>query len=149
MAHRDVSPANQAWEALLRAQSTLARKFVADDVWEDVSELEYDVLYTLSKAPAGLRMSEINQRVMVTQPGMSKLVSRLEKRGLLRKSPDPEDARASRVLLTEQGQVLQRRTGLRHGRKVAEAMTHALDADQLRTLRDLCSLLIEKGPTTP
>ena len=42
-------PANDAWEALLSAHASLVRHFSAEDVWEDISMKEYDVLYTLSK----------------------------------------------------------------------------------------------------
>jgi hypothetical protein len=41
--------ANDAWEALMTAHASLIRQFNAEDVWEDLSMKEYDVLYTLSK----------------------------------------------------------------------------------------------------
>ena len=44
-------PANDAWEALLTAHASLIKRFAAEDIWEDISMREYDVLYTLSKCP--------------------------------------------------------------------------------------------------
>jgi len=54
-------PANDAWEALLTAHSSLIRQFNAQDVWGDLSMKEYDVLYTLSKCPNPIRLSELNR----------------------------------------------------------------------------------------
>jgi len=134
--------ANEAWEALFRAQATIARELAAADVWDDVAPREYAVLYALSTAPpAGLRMSELLEDVLVTQGGMSRLVARMESAGLIERTGDPDDGRASRIRLTETGARLQRRIGLRHGRHVAQAMTRALDPEQLRELRALCGQL--------
>ena len=46
--------ANEAWEALFRAQATIARELTAGDVWGDLAPHEYGVLYALSTAPDGL-----------------------------------------------------------------------------------------------
>ena len=46
--HRHV--ANDAWEALLTAHASLTRQFNAQDVWEDLSMKEYDVLYKIGRA---------------------------------------------------------------------------------------------------
>ena len=133
--------ANEAWEALFRAQATIARELTGGGVWGDLLPREYGVLYALSKAPDGLRITELGDDVLLTQPGMSRLVGRLEARGLVRRVDDPEDGRASRVRLTDAGASLQRRVGLAHGRQVAQAMTRSLDHEQLRQLRDLCGRL--------
>ena len=69
----DVRLANEAWESMFRAQVLLARHFSDDDVWDEVSPTEYDVLYTLSKADDGLSMVEINREVLLTQGGVSPL----------------------------------------------------------------------------
>ena len=58
--------ANQAWEELLAAYGTLMRQFSAEDIWDEVSMREYDVLYTLSKCPAPVRLSELNRHVLLS-----------------------------------------------------------------------------------
>jgi DNA-binding MarR family transcriptional regulator len=73
--------ANVAWEAMFRAQATLAREFEREGDWGDLLPREYGVLYALSTAPAGLRISDLGQDALLTQPGISRLVGRLEKRG--------------------------------------------------------------------
>src|SRR3954453_3461139 len=91
--------ANEAWEALFRAQATIARELVAGDVWDGLAPREYGVLYALSGAPDGVRISELQEDVLLTQPGMSRLIARLETRGLVERADDPDDGRACRVRL--------------------------------------------------
>jgi DNA-binding MarR family transcriptional regulator len=134
--------ANEAWEALFRAQSTIIRELSARDTWEDVVPREYGVLYALSAAPEGLRITELREDVLLTQPGMSRLVARMEARGLVERVDDPEDARACRIRLTVAGVDAQRRIGRTHARHVADAMTRKLDREQLEQVLDLCRRLI-------
>jgi DNA-binding MarR family transcriptional regulator len=86
--------ANDAWEALLTAHAAVMKQFAAEDTWTDVSMREYDVLYTLSKYPEPLRLSELNRHVLLSQPALSRLVDRLAERGLVERqagcrSPPP------------------------------------------------------------
>jgi DNA-binding MarR family transcriptional regulator len=134
--------ANQAWEALFRAQSTIIQELAARDAWEDLVPREYGVLYALSSAPGGLRITELGEDVLLTQPGMSRLVARLEARGLVQRVPDPEDARACLIRLTDAGLTTQRRIGRAHARHVAEAMTRNLEREELERLLDLSRRLI-------
>src|SRR5579859_7947578 len=96
-------PANGAWEALLSAHASLMRGFAGDDVWEDLSMKEYDVLYTLSKCPQPIRLSELNRHVLLSQPALSRLVDRLVERELVSRAADPRDGRSVRLALTPAG----------------------------------------------
>src|SRR5258708_33059679 len=137
--------ANDAWEALLRAHATIARELTAGDVWGDLIPHEYGVLYALSKAPNGLRITELREDVLLTQPGMSRMITRLEARGLVERADDPRDARACRIRLTPAGVAAQRQVGAAHGRHVAATMTRALSREQLVLLRDLSQALTASG----
>jgi DNA-binding MarR family transcriptional regulator len=138
--------ANEAWEALFRAQSTIVRELTAGDVWGDLPPRDYGVLYALSTAPDGLRISELGEDVLLTQPGMSRMIARLEARGLVERADDPQDGRACRIRLTAAGVQEQRRVGAAHGRHVAAAMTRTLSREQLVLLRDLCHELSASRP---
>src|SRR5437667_1132645 len=133
--------ANEAWEALFRAQATIARELVAGDVWGGLVPREYGVLFALSRAPNGLRITELQEDALLTQPGMSRLITRLEAAGLVERVDDPDDGRACRIRLTAAGARAQRQVGARHGRHVAETMTRPLSREQLVQLRDLCRAL--------
>lgn len=133
--------ANDSWESLLEAHVTLLRGFLAEDVWNDISMREYDVLYTLAKAGEPIRIGELKDHVLLSQPALSRMVDRLVDRGLVQRSPDPDDARGVRISLTEAGAGIQRTVGRRHARHVATAMTARLDTAELRQLEDLCGRL--------
>ena len=130
--------ANDAWQALLSAHAVLMKQFAAEDIWADVSMREYDVLYTLSKCPEPVRLSELNRHVLLSQPALSRLVDRLADRGLVERCPDPADGRGVRLSLTEAGRAVQRQVGRQHARGVARAMTAGLDPAELRQLETIC-----------
>jgi DNA-binding MarR family transcriptional regulator len=133
--------ANEAWEALLGAYSSLIKRFEAESMWCEVSLHEYDVLYTLSKCPKPQRLGELGRHVLLSQPGLSRLVERLVERGLVAKCPDPADARATLLSLTDDGHDVQRRVGRAHARSVADAMSSRLSTTDMTTLAALASRL--------
>jgi DNA-binding MarR family transcriptional regulator len=133
--------ANETWEALFRAQATVGRELTAADVWGELSPREYGVLYALSAAPQGLRITDLSNDVLLTQPGMSRLIARLGAAGLVERLDDPDDGRACRIRLTESGRRAQQQVGRRHARHVAEVMSRALSSEQLVQLRGLCRAL--------
>ena len=136
-------PANDAWEALMSAHASLIRRFNAEEVWEDLSMKEYDVLYTLSKCPEPIRQTDLNRHVLLSQPALSRMVDRLADQGLVDRVVDPGDRRGLRLSLTEEGRVVQRRIGRRHGRSVAREMLKELTPDELRQLEELCRKLVQ------
>ncbi|MFF3380680.1 MarR family winged helix-turn-helix transcriptional regulator [Streptomyces sp. NPDC002680] len=140
--------ANEAWDAMFRAQATLAREFQCVDDWGDVTPREYGVLYALAGASDGLRITDLIDDALLTQAGVSRLVARLEQRGLIQRRPDPGDARAYRLFLTADGHEVQRRLGRAHARHVTAAMTRALTPEQLHTLRGLMRALVAATPAT-
>jgi DNA-binding MarR family transcriptional regulator len=142
----DLRLANEAWEAYYRAQATLAREFADADIWEGLLTREYAVLYALTSEPAGVRITQLGQDVLLTQPGMSRLIVRMVDRGLVERVEDTADKRARRIRLTRDGAAVQRRVGTNIARLVARAMTRTLDAAELTTLRDLSLALLDAAP---
>ncbi|GGF31787.1 hypothetical protein GCM10010922_03600 [Microbacterium sorbitolivorans] len=145
--------ANASWEALFRSQVVLMREFVAEQSWVEITQHEYDVLYTLAKAPDGLSLAEANRETLMTQGGLSKLVSRLVDRGFITRCTDDVDRRAVKLRLTEEGREMQRLVGRRHARSVAGVMRRALTPDQMEQLLELGTTIIanmsDPAPTSP
>jgi DNA-binding MarR family transcriptional regulator len=140
--------ANDAWEALLLAHATLMKQFAAEDIWAEASMREYDVLYTLSKCPDPVRLSELNRHVLLSQPALSRLVDRLAERGLVERCSDPADGRGILLSLTDAGRAMQREIGRRHARGVARAMTAGLDPGELKQLETICLKLAHHNEDT-
>ena len=69
-----------------------------------LTHFEYFVVAMLSEAPERtLRMTTLAQRTNATLPRLSHVVRRLEERGLVERSPCPEDGRATNARLTPAG----------------------------------------------
>jgi DNA-binding MarR family transcriptional regulator len=139
----DTRLANGAWEELLTAHARLMRRFAAREYWDAASMREYDVLYTLSKCPGPLRLSDVSEYVLLSQPALSRLVDRLVERGFVERCADAMDARAVRLSLTEAGRDVQREIGRAHARDVAEALS-ALTTEELALLGALTRKLSRK-----
>lgn len=125
----------------MRAHATLNREFAKDPVWGQASMREYDVLYTLAKAGCSLSQSDLVNDVLLSQPALSRMLARMEEKGLVKRFPDPRDRRSAQIQLTERGRELQRAIGRAHSRQIADALGSALTLDQIRQLESICDAL--------
>ncbi|MFF9058289.1 MarR family winged helix-turn-helix transcriptional regulator [Streptomyces sp. NPDC101213] len=109
-----------------------------------ISRGEFDVLATLRRSgePYALSPRELSATLMLTTGGMTGRLDKLERAGLLRRSPDPHDRRGLQVTLTERGlAVVEEAVGA--GLAVqTEALSAALDAGQAGRLADLLRELL-------
>jgi DNA-binding MarR family transcriptional regulator len=99
----------------------------------DLSRTATSVLASLRDA-GPQRVTALAIAEGVTQPSMTNLVARLERRGLLARSADPDDARAVRIAITDRGR---ERLEARRAARVAvlDDRLAALDATERETLR--------------
>ncbi|MFI1656337.1 MarR family winged helix-turn-helix transcriptional regulator [Streptomyces sp. NPDC020472] len=100
---------------------------------------EFDVLATLrrSGAPYTLSPRQLSATLMITTGGMTGRLDKLEKAGLLTRSPDPNDRRGLRVTLSERGRELVDQAveaGLAEQRAALEAALTKEERDQLTGL---------------
>jgi DNA-binding MarR family transcriptional regulator len=70
-----------------------------------ISRGEFDVLATLRRSgdPYTLSPRQLSGTLMLTTGGMTGRLDKLERAGLLRRSPDPHDRRGLQVTLTDEG----------------------------------------------
>ncbi len=137
----DRREAVDAWEALYRAQVTVLRRLRVVFPEDDLSLSEYDVLFNLARMPGhAARIRDLNRRLLLTQPSVSRLIDRIAARGFVTKSDDPRDARGTVVTLTAEGYAVFRRVGTEHAASIAELMS-VLDDDELRELGRLSDKL--------
>lgn len=142
--------AAETWESLFRTQVAVMRRLQAGPAFRKLAVNEYDVLFTLSRCPSGwLRLNELNDNVLLSQSSLSRLVERLEKRGLVARMPAPDDGRGVLLKLTEAGQELQKEIGREHVRDIADLMAPALTAAEQRELRRLTDKLRASLPQRP
>lgn len=120
---------SEAWEreypdldtSALPALTLLARLSVLVEAFQlevlepfELSPGDYSVLAMLRRSgkPYELNPNQLYSRLQRSSGGMAKMLKRLEQRGLIRRSPDPDDGRGSRVRLTRRGVALQERAFL-------------------------------------
>ncbi|MFI5694618.1 MarR family winged helix-turn-helix transcriptional regulator [Kribbella sp. NPDC051586] len=76
----------------------------------DLSVADFDVLNTLRRVgdPHGSKPSDLARAALITTGAMTSRLDRLERTGLIRRTPDPDDRRGVLVQLTRQGNKLAR-----------------------------------------
>ncbi len=94
-----------AWRLFLQAQATVVRRLETELLAaHDLPLTSYDVLVQLAEAPGRrLRMSELADRVLLSRSGLTRLVDRLEREGLVRRQSCASDARGTLAVLSGAG----------------------------------------------
>ncbi|WP_051966907.1 MarR family winged helix-turn-helix transcriptional regulator [Kitasatospora mediocidica] len=104
---------------------------------------EFDVLATLRRAPAPHVLSprELTATLMLTTGGMTGRLDKLERAGLVLRSPDPVDRRGLRVSLTAQGLAVVDQA-VSAGLAEQQQALAALGGEQAAQLNDLLRTLL-------
>ena len=106
---------------------------------------EFDVLITLFNAPDGrLRMTDLAAQVVLSPSGVTHLVTRLERDGLVRRSVDDHDRRSFFAALTPEGRKRLRESRSTHNEIVRAQLTDRLTAAQLATLGALWDKVLDR-----
>ena len=128
-----------AWHGMLSLQAHVLREIdVALNRVHRISVREFDVLITLTNAPnRRLRMTDLAQRVMLSPSGLSRLVDRLQRDGLVVREPDPDDARGARTAITDAGQRKLDEARATHNTVIREHFIYRWSAEDLRRLGDI------------
>src|SRR5689334_18855705 len=94
-----------AWRGLLKAHATLVKALDAELLGEHGLALtSYEVLLHLAHAPEGkMRMHDLASSVLLSRSGLTRLVDRLERDGLICRKACDDDARGAYACLTEPG----------------------------------------------
>ena len=102
----------------------------------DVTLPRFDLLAQLDKAPNGMTLGELSQRMMVSNGNVTGLSERLVEQGLLDRRASPTDRRAQIVSLTAEGRRMFRTMARTHEDWVADIFSglNAAEIDTLMTL---------------
>ena len=121
----------RTWRAFLHAHSTMLRRISLDLEEADLPPLTwYDVLATLRDAPERrLRQVEIAERVLLSNSGLSRLIDRIEAKGLVKRVRCPGDRRSLNVELTDEGQQMLDRMWPVYARGIADDFLPALGSN--------------------
>lgn len=117
------------WVVLTKAHAAIAEHAQEDARAAGLTIGEFAVLEMLHhKGPTLL--GEIQRRVLVSSGGITFLVDRLEKKGLVERQNCPSDRRARYAVLTPKGDALIREIFPTHARRIADVLSTLTDAEQ-------------------
>jgi len=100
-----------AWRALLNAHARVTARVEGALAEGGLPPLSwYDVLWPLHRAPGRrLRVGALAEQVTLSRTGLTRLLDRVERDGLIRREPAPEDRRGSYVVITAAGSAVLRK----------------------------------------
>jgi DNA-binding MarR family transcriptional regulator len=140
-----------AWRGLM----DLMQRLPAALDWQlqqdaQLSFIEYYVLASLSDQPGRrMRMGELAVLANVEPSRLSHMVTRLEKRGFLRREPEPCNGRYTHAILTDTGHAHLVEAAPGHVKRVRELFVDALDPEELRALRRCSGKVIARIDSAP
>jgi DNA-binding MarR family transcriptional regulator len=125
-----------AWRGLLRVHSALVKALDAELLAAHALPLtSYEVLINLQAAPGRRRrMAELADGVLLSRSGMTRLVDRLERDGLLERDACTDDGRGTFAVLTDKGEALLDDARRTHLDGVRERFLQHFDDDELEVL---------------
>jgi DNA-binding MarR family transcriptional regulator len=149
-ATRELSAAElAAWRGFLRAHAALVKALDAElEAAHGLPLSSYEVLITLRAAPDHrLRMAELADRALLSRSGMTRMVDRLERDGLLIRDHCTSDARGCYAVLTDAGESLLRQARPTHLDGVRRRFLQHLEPADLKRLARLWETILEAEKT--
>jgi len=148
---RPTSEELTAWRLFLRSHAMVLRRLENDLIQEHQLPLaSYDVLVQLVEAPEHrLRMTELADAVLLSRSGLTRLVDRLEREGLVERQACVEDARGLFAVLTDGGVMRLRQASPTHLRGVQDYAVGRLTGEELRELARLLAVFTDPATPTP
>ena len=124
-----------AWRAFLGAQAEVLHTLSKELEEEQGLPLTfYDVLAQLSRAGGRLRMSKLADAVVLSRSGVTRLVDRMVRAGLVRREACPTDRRSSYAVLTPAGKKALKQASPVHARGIEEHFARHVSDDEAKTL---------------
>ncbi|MEO3793635.1 MarR family transcriptional regulator [Nonomuraea sp. B10E15] len=131
------------WRMLQRAQVRITRHLEAELlVAHDLPLASYDVLMQLAEAPERrLRMNDLAERVLLSRSGLTRLIDRLQRDGLVAREACADDARGLFAVLTERGEARLAEATPTYLRGIRTQFLDMLGPDEIGEVRSMLAKL--------
>ena len=137
-----------AWLTMVRTHARLWEQLEAQMRNETgLTMSRYDVLMQLDMAGGRLGLSELASTIVLSPSGLSKLLDRMEASGLIRRQPDPRDARSTFARITPRGRSLVAKARRHHHAWLQKSFADALDDRDLADLNRIMGRIAARNPT--
>lgn len=129
----------RAWRGLLRAYGSLAKLLDAElEERHGLPMTSYEVLHFLAGSERGrMRMCDLAEQAQMSRSGLTRLVDRLERDGLLERCTCEHDARGAYACLTQTGKERLCEARSTHRSVVREHFLSRFSADELHSLAEV------------
>jgi DNA-binding MarR family transcriptional regulator len=129
----------RAWRGLLRAHASLAKMLDAElEEQHGLPMTSYEVLHFLAGSERGrMRMCDLAEQAQMSRSGLTRLVDRLERDGLLERCSCEHDARGAYACLTDLGRERLRAARSTHLAVVREQFFSRFSERELSALAEL------------
>jgi DNA-binding MarR family transcriptional regulator len=135
----------QAFLGLIRAGSALERALdrgLADEHGIGLHQFEILLFLATSSVDHSMAMTELRRRTPLSQSRVSRVVSGLEAKGLVRRESDPTDSRAVTVVLTPQGMATFEAARPQHRLDLEQHLFSIMSDAEIRTLARITTKLL-------
>jgi DNA-binding MarR family transcriptional regulator len=125
----------QAWVQFLRAHAGVTETLDVELERERGMPLTwYDVLIQLQQASGRLRMRELASAILFSKSGLTRLIDRMERAGMVRRQACEEDARGMFAVITPAGRRALAKARPVHHRGVQQHFTRHLSSAEIRAI---------------
>ncbi|HEV2062677.1 MAG TPA: MarR family transcriptional regulator [Solirubrobacteraceae bacterium] len=137
----------RAWRGLLRAHALLVKRLDAElEAAHGLPLTSYEVLLHLSRSEGcKMRMCDVAESVLLSRSGLTRLVDRLERDGLVERVSCPDDARGAFARLTVSGREKLAAASTTHLEGIRQHFLAHFDRDELAVLADACERVAGPG----
>lgn len=105
----------------------------------------YDVLWELKRSNGPLRPKQMEKRLLLSQYNLSRLLGRMEKQHLLKKSSDPEDGRGWLISLTSHGAQMQEKMWPVYANAIQSIVGDSLNSRESKSLANMLNRIFDDG----
>lgn len=127
------------WQAFLQTHNVVLCKLAREmQELQDLPLTWYDVLTNLNDDPrGGLRLQDLAQAIVLSQSGLTRLLDRMEKAGLVERKPCPYDRRGTYAIITPEGKTVLKRAAPVHLQRIEAHFMQYLDDDEVEALHNI------------
>jgi DNA-binding MarR family transcriptional regulator len=136
-------PELRAWRGLLRAHSSIVKALDAElEASHGMALTSYEVLARLAQAPGGrMRMCDLAESVLLSRSGLTRMVDRLGRDGLVSRGSCEHDARGSFAVITDAGIERFQNARVTHLEGIRRHFLGRFSSDELEQLNGFCARL--------
>jgi DNA-binding MarR family transcriptional regulator len=143
LTHREL----RAWRGLLRAHALMVKHLDAElEATHGLALTSYEVLLHLNESDGGkMRMCDVAESVLLSRSGLTRLVDRLERDGLVERVSCPDDARGAYARLTDAGRAKLAEASATHLAGIRAHFLGRVDESQLDVLGETFDAVAPSG----